>query len=129
MKKGAYIVSADKEAIDIILVGNGSEVATLIDAAELLRNKKGFKVRVVSVPSEGVFHNQPDEYKQEILPSGIPKIGLTAGLPVTMEGLIGKDGLVIGLEHFGYSAPYNILNREFGFTPESVFEKIVNFLK
>jgi len=129
MKKGAYIVSKDNGKPDVILIGNGSEVSTLIEAAELLRSKKGLKVQIVSVPSEGVFRNQSKEYQKEVLPPEIPKFGLTAGLPVTLEGLTGDNGMVAGLEHFGYSAPYKILDKEFGFTGEAVFEKVMGVLK
>ena len=129
MKKGAYIVSEDNGTPDIILIGNGSEVSTLIESAQLLRTKKGIKVRIVSVPSEGVFRTQSKEYQNELLPNDIPKFGLTAGLPVTLEGLTGNNGMVAGLEHFGYSAPYKRLDKEFGFTGEEVFEKISQFLK
>ena len=128
MKKGAYIVSKDEGALDVILIGNGSEVSTLIEGAELLRTKKGLKIQIVSVPSEGLFRNQSKEYQNEILPHGVPKFGLTAGLPVTLEGLTGGNGMVAGLEHFGYSAPYNVLNQKFGFTGEAVFEKVIQWL-
>jgi transketolase len=128
MKKGAYIVSKDSGKPNVILIGNGSEVATLIEGAQLLRTKKGLKVQIVSVPSEGVFRNQSKEYQNEILPPNIPKFGLTAGLPVTLEGLTGENGMVSGLEHFGYSAPYKVLDKEFGFTGEAVYEKVCELL-
>jgi len=128
MKKGAYIVSKDEGKPDVILIGNGSEVSTLIEGAELLRSKKGLKIQIVSVPSEGLFRNQSKEYQREVLPPEIPKFGLTAGLPVTLEGLTGDNGMVAGLEQFGYSAPYKVLDKEFGFTGEAVFERVVGLL-
>ena len=125
MKQGAYIVCDDCGMPDIILIGNGSEVYTLFESAELLRKRKGIRVRIVSVPSEGVFRNQPNEYQYKMLPYDIPKFGLTAGLPVTLEGLVGDKGMVVGLEHFGYSAPYKVLDQKFGFTGEDIFEIII----
>lgn len=127
--KGAYIVEKDASKADVVLVANGSEVSTLVEGAKLLREKKGLKVQIVSVPSEGLFRNQPKAYQDEVLLPGTPKFGLTAGLPVNLEGLVGADGYVAGLDHFGYSAPYDVLDKEFGFTGEAVFEKVVALLK
>ena len=111
------------------LIGNGSEVSTLIEAAKLLKSKQGMKIHIVSVPSEGLFRNQSKEYQQEVLPPDFPKFGLTAGLPVTLEGLTGDYGMVAGLEHFGYSAPYKVLDKEFGFTDEAVYNKVIEYLR
>ncbi|MGQ1945682.1 transketolase family protein [Geofilum sp. OHC36d9] len=128
-KKGAYIVSKDAGKIDILLVANGSEVATLIEGAHLLRQKKGLKIQIVSAPSEGLFRNQPKAYQDEVLLPGVPRFGLTAGLPVTLQGLIGDNGITVGLDHFGYSASYKVLDQKFGFTGEAVFEKVCALLK
>ena len=106
--KGAYVVTCDGNP-DVILVASGSEVSTLSDAADLLR-AEGKRVRVVSVPSEGLFRSQSADYQEKILPSGVKKFGLTAGLPVNLEGLVGADGIVHGLESFGFSAPYKVLD-------------------
>ncbi len=127
-KKGAYIVEKDENA-DVVLLASGSEVATLVDGAAKLRAEKGLKVQIVSVISEGVFRNQDNAYQTEILPTDIPRFGLTAGLPVTLEGLVGANGSVWGLDHFGYSGPYTVLDEKFGFTPENVFNKVVEMLK
>ncbi|ASB48938.1 transketolase family protein [Alkalitalea saponilacus] len=127
-KKGAYIVCKDEGKIDVVLVGNGSEVSTLVEGAKLLREKKGLKIQIISVPSEGLLRNQPKSYQDEVLLPGTPKFGLTAGLPVNLEGLVGADGVVAGLDHFGYSAPFTVLDKEFGFTGEAVFEKVVSLL-
>lgn len=127
-KKGAYIVEKDGGKIDVVLVANGSEVATLVEGAKLLREKKGLKVQVISVPSEGLFRNQPKAYQDEVLLPGTPKFGLTAGLPVNLEGLVGADGIVAGLDHFGFSAPYTVLDKEFGFTPEAVYVKVTKMM-
>ena len=124
--KGAYIVTCDGNP-DVILVASGSEVSTLSEAAAFLR-AEGKRVRVVSVPSEGLFRSQSAEYQEQILPHGIKKFGLTAGLPVNLEGLVGADGIVYGLESFGFSAPYKVLDEKLGFTPVQVAERIRKFL-
>ncbi len=121
--KGAYIVEGSEENPDIILVASGSEVSTLVTGAELLR-KEGVKIRIVSVPSEGLFRNQPKEYQQSIIPTGAKIFGLTAGLPVTLEGLVGYNGKVWGLESFGFSAPYKVLDEKLGFTAENVYKQV-----
>ena len=124
--KGAYIVTCDGNP-DVILVASGSEVSTLSEAATILR-AEGKRIRVVSVPSEGLFRSQSAEYQEQILPRGIKKFGLTAGLPVNLEGLVGADGIVYGLESFGFSAPYKVLDEKLGFTPLQVAERIRKFL-
>ncbi len=127
--KGAYIVQEDDGEPDIILVGNGSEVATLIAGAEKLRNEKGLKIRIVSAPGEGLFRDQDPEYQEKILPEDKPIFGLTAGLPVTMKGLVGPKGRVFGLDHFGYSAPFQVLDEKFGFTGENVYRQVIEYLE
>lgn len=126
-QRGAYIVARSDEGYDVVLLASGSEVSTLVAGAELLR-KDGIKARVVSVPSEGLFRNQPKEYQDEILPRGVPKFGLTAGLPVTLEGLVGSDGSVWGLESFGFSAPYKVLDEKLGFTAENVYKQVKSLI-
>ena len=121
--KGAYIVAGSDENPDVILLASGSEVSTLVAGTELLR-KDGVKVRIVSVPSEGLFRSQPKDYQQAILPAGVKKFGLTAGLPVNLEGLVGADGTVWGLESFGFSAPYKVLDEKLGFTAENVYKQV-----
>jgi transketolase len=127
-QKGAYIVQEAGGKPDIILVANGSEVSTLIEGAEMLKAEKGLRVQVVSAPSEGLFRKQDKEYQNKVLPPDIPALGLTAGLPVTLRGLVGAKGKVIGVEHFGYSAPYKVLDEKFGFTPQNVFNKVTEYL-
>ncbi len=127
--KGAYIVTEDEGDIDIILVGNGSEVSTLFEGMKLLKEKQSLRVRLVSAPSEGLFRKQSVAYQDAVLPGDIPIFGLTAGLSVSLEGLVGARGRVHGLNHFGYSAPYTVLDEKFGFTPESVYEKVMTFLQ
>ena len=121
--KGAYVVMDSEGTPDVILVASGSEVATLVDGAEKLK-AEGVKVRVVSVPSEGLFRDQSPEYQQSVLPAGVPKFGLTSGLPVTLAGLVGGDGEVFGLDHFGYSAPAGVLDQKFGFSGENVYNRV-----
>ena len=121
--KGAYIVAGSDANPDIILVASGSEVATLIAGAELLR-KDGVKVRIVSVPSEGLFRSQSKEYQESVIPAGAKVFGLTAGLPVNLEGLVGANGKVFGLESFGFSAPYKVLDEKLGFTAENVYNQV-----
>ncbi len=121
--RGAYIISDCEGTPDIILLANGSEVSTLVAGAEKLV-QSGLKVRVVSAISEGLFRLQPADYQQKVLPCcKIPILGLTAGLPAALKGLAGKDGKVIGLDHFGFSAPFKVLDEKFGFTPENVVKQ------
>ena len=126
--KGAYIVEDCEGTPDVILLASGSEVATLVEGAEMLK-ADGLKVRVVSVPSEGLFRDQPKEYQQSVLPCGVPKFGMTSGLPVTLAGLVGGDGVVFGLDHFGYSAPASVLDKKFGFYGENVYNQVKEMLK
>ena len=125
-EKGAYIVQ-DEEGYDVILLASGSEVSTLVEGAELLR-ADGVKTRIVSVPSEGLFRAQSSEYQASVLPKGKKKFGLTAGLPVTLEGLVAGDGAVWGMNSFGYSAPYDILDEKLGYTGKNVYEQVKKLL-
>ena len=125
--RGAYIVAGSDEQPDVILLASGSEVSTLVAGAELLR-KDGVKVRIVSVPSEGLFRSQTAEYQESILPRDAKVFGLTAGLPVTLEGLVGPNGKVWGLPSFGFSAPYKVLDEKLGFTAENVYKQVKEML-
>ena len=126
--KGAYIAADCEGTPDVILVASGSEVVTLVESAALL-SKNNYKARVVSAPSEGLFRNQSDSYKQSKIPDNVPVFGLTAGLPITLQGLVGAKGMVMGMDVFGYSAPYKALEEKFGFTAEYVHNEIITFLK
>lgn len=126
-RKGAYIVNGSDDDYDVILVASGSEVSTLLAGAELLR-KDGIKLRVVSVPSEGLFRCQSKEYQESVLPANAKIFGLTAGLPVNMQGLVGNNGRIWGLESFGYSAPYKVLDEKLGFTAENVYNQVKSYL-
>ena len=126
-RKGAYIVAGSDEDYDVILLASGSEVSTLVAGAELLRND-GIKVRIVSAPSEGLFRSQSKEYQECVLPKGAKVFGMTAGLPVTLEGLAGANGKVFGMPSFGFSAPYKVLDEKLGFTGENVYNQVKAFL-
>lgn len=128
-EKGAYIVEKPESTPDVILLASGSEVSTLVAGAEILKADKGLKVQIVSVPSEGLFRQQPAEYQNEVIPAGIPVLGLTAGLPVTLQGLVGANGKAVGLDHFGYSAPAGVLDEKFGYTAENVVKEVEALLQ
>lgn len=127
-RKGAYIVAGSDEEFDVILLADGSEVSTLVAGAELLR-KDGIKIRIVSVPSEGLFRNQSKEYQESILPKGSKIFGMTAGLPVTLEGLVGANGKVFGMPSFGFSAPYKVLDEKLGYTAENVYKQVKSLME
>ena len=126
-RKGAYVVAGSDEDYDVILLADGSEVSTLVAGTELLR-KDGIKVRIVSVPSEGLFRSQSKEYQEQILPKGAKIFGMTAGLPVTLEGLVGANGKVFGMPSFGFSAPYKVLDEKLGYTADNVYNQVKAFL-
>ena len=121
--KGAYIVAGSDANPDVILVASGSEVSTLVAGAELLR-KDGVKVRIVSAPSEGLFRSQAPGYQESIIPADAKVFGLTAGLPVNLQGLVGAHGKIWGLESFGFSAPYKVLDEKLGFTADNVYKQV-----
>ena len=123
VSRGAYVVSGSDENPDVVLVASGSEVSTLVAGAKLLR-ADGVRVRVVSVPSEGLFRSQDKAYQESEIPSGAKVFGLTAGLPVTLESLVGANGKVWGLESFGFSAPYKVLDEKLGFTADNVYAQV-----
>lgn len=128
LEKGAYTVYHGADSPDIILIANGSEVATLMDARPILEDKHHLSVNIISVPSEGLFRQQSKEYQQATLPFGIPVFGLTAGLPVTLESLVKDNGKVFGMTHFGYSAPYTVLDEKFGYTADNVVKQVLELL-
>ena len=126
--RGAYVVAGSDEEFDVILLASGSEVSTLVAGAGLLR-ADGIKCRIVSVPSEGLFRSQSKAYQRSILPGNRRKFGLTVGLPVTLEGLTGSNGKVWGLNSFGFSAPYKVLDEKLVFTAENVYNQVKSMLK
>ncbi|MBQ2702788.1 MAG: transketolase [Alistipes sp.] len=122
LTKGAYIV-VDKAKPSVVMVASGSEVATLVEGAALLE-QEGIGVRVVSVPSEGLFRDQPKSYQDSVLPEGVVRYGMTSGLPVTLLSLVGDMNAIHGLDHFGYSAPYKVLDEKFGYNGETVCREV-----
>lgn len=126
--KGAYIVKDATDA-DVTLVASGSEVSTLFDAAALLEERDNLKVKIVSIPSEGLFFAQSEEYRSSVIDYNKPVFGLTAGLPMTLQRTVGLRGAVAGLDHFGLSAPYTVLDEKFGFNGESVYTKVKEYMK
>ncbi|MGL5959700.1 MAG: transketolase family protein [Bacteroidales bacterium] len=124
--KGAYILQK-AEQINITLLANGSEVSTLVEVAKLLK-QKNIVAQIVSAPSEGLFFNQDEAYRALVLPKDVPIFGLTAGLPSTLYRFIQGNGTIFGLEHFGYSAPFKVLDEKFGFTPKNICKQIEKML-
>lgn len=124
--KGAYILNEDENP-EVILVASGSEVATLVEGAVLLR-AEGIRLRIVSMPSEGLFRTQSKEYQASIIQPGSKVFGLTAGLSVNMENIVGFNGKVWGLNSFGYSAPFKVLDEKFGFTGQNVYKQVKDLL-
>ena len=127
-KKGGYLVKSTRNP-DITLIANGSEVSTLLDAAIVLEKEKNLNINVASIISEGLFKQQSAAYQESVIPKGKLVFGLTAGLPVNLEGLIGDSGKIIGLEHFGYSAPASVLDQKLGFTSENVCQEILKYIQ
>ncbi len=126
--KGAYIVKEAKGTPDVVLIASGSEVSTLFEGAAILEEKNDLNIQIVSVPSEGLFRLQEKEYQNKVIPTNLPTFGLTAGLPVNLEGLVGGNGHVVGLESFGFSAPAGVLDEKLGYTGENVYFKVLEYL-
>ena len=125
-ERGAYTVVSDAQP-EVVLVASGSEVSTLVAARQLL-STDGITSRVVSCPSEQLFRAQDEAYRESVIPCNAKKFFLTAGLPVVFEGLAGDTGRIFGLNHFGHSAPFKVLDEKFGFTPEAVYSEIKQYL-
>ena len=124
--QGGYVVMEAPNA-KVTLVATGSEVSTLVDGAELLA-EEGIATRVISIPSEGLFRDQPKEYQAEVL-GNLPRYGMTSGLSVNLRGLVGEEGFIHGFDHFGYSAPFKVLDEKFGYNGKTVAEEVKNFLR
>lgn len=126
--KGAYIVADAGTQPDIVLVADGSEVGTLLEGARILASGKNLKIRIVSAPSPALFLEQPESYRLSVLPALVPTLGLSAGLPDALQGLVGPLGKVIGLARFGASAPYKVLDEKFGYTAAHVVKHVDAYL-
>ena len=125
--KGAYVV-VDSAKAQVVMLASGSEVSTLVEGAELLQ-KDGIPVRVVSVPSEGLFRNQPKSYQDSVLLPGVVRYGMTSGLSINLRGLVGDNGKIHGCDHFGYSAPFKVLDEKFGYNGQTVYEEVKALLE
>ena len=128
LHSGGYIVCDCGVKPDVVMLASGSEVATLVEGMELLA-LDGIRANVVSVPSEGLFREQSADYQKYVLPTGVKRFGLTSGLPVTLQGLVGDNGRIHGMQSFGYSAPYNVLDEKLGFTGENVYNIVKELIK
>jgi transketolase len=126
--KGGYVVSTPDGDADVVVMASGSEVHVAVEAAATLASQ-GIQARIVSVPCLEQFMEQPQYYRDAVLPAGIPRVAFEAGRGESWGRLIGCDGLFIGIEHFGASAPDKVLAEQFGFTAPQVAEKIKAFLK
>ncbi len=124
--RGGYVVARDSNP-DVVLVGNGAEVATLVAAADIIA-AHGVNAQIVSIPSIGLSLNQDEKYRKEVIPPSVPAFGLTSGLPSTLLRVI-PDANIYGLDHFGASAPYKVLDEKFGFTPQNIALLILKMLK
>ena len=126
-QRGAYIIYRDENP-QVVLVGNGSEVATLVEATQIIKAEQPLRVQIVSIPSIGLFKNQPQEYQNEVIPPQLPTFGLTSGLPSTLLSVV-NGGKIFGLDHFGASAPYKVLDEKFGFSPQNIAQEVQKCLK
>ena len=127
-ERGGYTVIAPEGTPDVIMVANGSEVSLLCEVAALLE-ADGIRAAVVSMPSAGLFNTQPEEYRLSVLPMGVPQFGLTAGLPASLRSIRDFNGTIFGLERFGASAPYKVLDEKFGFTADNIFAQVCRMLE
>jgi transketolase len=127
--RGAYILAESSGIPTLILIATGSEVSLALEARDIMA-EKGTAVRVVSMPSWELFDAQPTEYQESVLPPQIrARLAIEAGVSMGWHKYVGPNGDVIGLEHFGASAPYKVLMQRWGFTPEAVVERAMKLLK
>ena len=125
-EKGGYVVLDSADA-KVTLIATGSEVSTLVEGAEILA-QEGIATRVVSIPSEGLFRDQDTEYQASVL-GNLPRYGMTSGLSVNLAGFVGENGFIHGFDHFGYSAPFKVLDEKFGYNGKTVAEEVKAMLK
>ncbi|MBE5774095.1 MAG: transketolase, partial [Clostridiales bacterium] len=119
--KGGYIISdCEKETPDVLLMASGSEVEQCVEAQAMLK-AEGIEARVISMPSFELFEAQSEEYKESVMPKAVrARVAIEAAATFGWHKYVGMDGEVIGLDHFGASAPYKLLFKEYGFTAENV---------
>jgi transketolase len=128
LHRGAYVLWESSSTPDLILIGTGSEVSIALEAGNVLAGE-GIKVRVVSMPSLDIFDAQPRSYRDAILPPRVTaRVSIEAGVTLGWDRYIGLGGLAIGIDHFGASAPFATIYKEFGLTPERVAEEARSIL-
>ena len=122
LDRGAYVLGdADGGAPEVVLMSSGSEVALIIEAREKLA-AQGVRARAVSAPSLELFERQGHAYIAEVLPAGVPRVAIEAAHPMAWYRWIGDDGVVLGLDRFGASAPYQTVYKELGITVDKLVE-------
>ncbi len=122
--QGGYVLRPGE---DVVIVATGSEVSLALDAAELLE-PQGVSAKIVSLPCWEAFEEQDDSYREHVLGDGIPRVSVEAGATYGWERIVGSEGLAIGIDRFGASAPYKVLARNFGFDPQTVAERVLSHL-
>ena len=127
ISRGAYILQAEENEASVVLIATGSELAIAVDAADFLR-QQGIMARVISMPCTAVFDRQDRNYQQQVLGEGIPRVALEAGSRDGWYKYVGLQGLVIGLDSFGESAPGDVLYRHYGLTAEQVAGRVADHL-
>jgi transketolase len=129
LRKGAYVLSdSSSNKPEVILIATGSEVHLALEVHEKLRSE-GIETRVVSMPSWELFEQQPEKYRQEVLmPAVAKRVSIEAGVTLGWHRYVGREGAVIGIDHFGASAPGNVLLKEFGFTTENILQRVRSLL-
>lgn len=128
LKKGAYVLKPEGALpLQVILIATGSEVHLALQVQEILQQRK-VNTRVVSMPSWELFFEQPKEYQSSVLPEGPLKVSIEPGIGLGWEKVVGNNGLIISLESFGASAPYPVLYERFGFSPETIVERVLKRL-
>ncbi|MFO8084282.1 MAG: transketolase [Desulfobacterales bacterium] len=125
---GAYILMDTETKPDIILMASGSEVQLALKTRKLLK-EKGIQARVVSMPCWELFEKMPEKYREKVLPKSVTaRIAIEAGVPTGWERYVGSHGVIVGIDHFGASAPGGILMEKFGFTTEVIVSKALKIL-
>jgi transketolase len=119
VRRGGYVVADGGNTPDLVIIGTGAELWPAIRAAEQLK-KDGINARVVSMPSTKIFDEQPENYRESILPDGLPKLAIEAGATIGWWKYVGRHGDVIGLDRFGASAPGATALEKLGFVADNV---------